>query len=482
MNNRTIVFITPNWRWDNAPLPIDTLLPPVAPPLEWAYVSASLSQFSIFLIDAYAENLAIEDVKERIVNIGPVIIVISTAASLLYWRCPPMTLGAAVCLVQAVRSCSKAKIVLIGPHPTHSPDWCYAKTEADFIFCGTPEIELAEFLLNIDELKSPYIYPNSPTPMKNVVKATNVPKANFDIFNWDLDYVPHMWDVTSEEKSKVDLGHKSALIEASRGCPWQCIYCAKYPIRNKYSVRNIEHVEKEIDSLINIGIGYVFFIDEVFNVEGSHLNKLLKVLGNKEIVFGFQGRADLLTNSIAVSLAKAGCVYAELGIDTFSSELSEKIGRKQQVSAVKQGINIAKDHIPIVRYNRLNLSTQDYKEELGLKVNDEWIYPPDPAYPYPGAELGDLVMKKYGKSHFDWEFAKKYSWWLRIEVYLQRNFSDISVSRVNRLKNKFIALDERKIESVIRKYGHSLVDGDFLLCNKYINGENSGLRVRNTSL
>ena len=55
-----------------------------------------------------------------------------------------------------------------------------------------------------------------------------------------------------------------AEMEASRGCPYRCTFCAKENFRDRYRRRPLATVLDELDGLIAAGAGYVYFIDEIF--------------------------------------------------------------------------------------------------------------------------------------------------------------------------------------------------------------------------
>src|SRR6187200_157554 len=55
-----------------------------------------------------------------------------------------------------------------------------------------------------------------------------------------------------------------AEVEASRGCPYNCSFCAKIDYRDVYRHRDLPLVLQEIDRLITQRAGYIYFIDEIF--------------------------------------------------------------------------------------------------------------------------------------------------------------------------------------------------------------------------
>jgi radical SAM superfamily enzyme YgiQ (UPF0313 family) len=55
-----------------------------------------------------------------------------------------------------------------------------------------------------------------------------------------------------------------AEVEASRGCPYSCTFCAKENFRDRYRRRDAGVVAAEVDRLLCQGAEYVYFIDEIF--------------------------------------------------------------------------------------------------------------------------------------------------------------------------------------------------------------------------
>jgi anaerobic magnesium-protoporphyrin IX monomethyl ester cyclase len=80
-----------------------------------------------------------------------------------------------------------------------------------------------------------------------------------------------------------------AEVEASRGCPYACSFCAKIDFRDRYRRRNLPNLLGEIDGLIAQGVSYLYFIDEIFLPDKA----LLGALCERKISFGVQTRVDL---------------------------------------------------------------------------------------------------------------------------------------------------------------------------------------------
>ena len=107
-----------------------------------------------------------------------------------------------------------------------------------------------------------------------------------------------------------------AEVEASRGCPYSCSFCAKIDFRDAYRRRPLAPLLDELDGLIAQGVGYVYFIDEIFLPQRA----LLEALIGRNLQFGIQTRLDLWKPEMLDLLGAAGCVSIEAGVESLTPE------------------------------------------------------------------------------------------------------------------------------------------------------------------
>jgi anaerobic magnesium-protoporphyrin IX monomethyl ester cyclase len=402
---KRIAFVVPNWNEYNVTLGVDTARPPVSTPLEFAYLTDLLKQHTIIsLIDCYLNNINIKRLKEELLKFNPDYIIINTTPNLLYWRCPPTDLSLLKRTICYLRRYLNSQFIVFGPHCEISPSWVRKKLKVEHVISG--------FFIN--EIKN-IILPN--------YKFEQTFLADFDLFD---RYPSHYWaqEILNEKHL---IPSNGILLETSSGCPFNCAYCLKTNSRNNFIRRDFAIVKKEIEAASNIGIEYIFFIDETFNFKDASYNKILNLLKSFNIKFGFQARADIITEKDVVQLADCGCIYIEFGMDIYEENNLSSI-RKQDIKKAWDIIQFAKSKIKVVRYNRLFISTYDYVK-LGFSYNNnKWENIPDPIIPYPGTEIGTQLLKLYNVHETKiWEFVEKYYWWLRIEVYLLRKKTDLGI-------------------------------------------------------
>jgi radical SAM superfamily enzyme YgiQ (UPF0313 family) len=105
-------------------------------------------------------------------------------------------------------------------------------------------------------------------------------------------------------------------VEASRGCPYTCTFCAKIDFRDAYRRRRLDLVLEEIDGLVAQGVTYLYFVDEIFLPQ----RPLLEALVSRPVRFGVQTRIDLWKPDMLDLLGAAGCVSIEAGVESLTEE------------------------------------------------------------------------------------------------------------------------------------------------------------------
>ncbi len=120
------------------------------------------------------------------------------------------------------------------------------------------------------------------------------------------------------------MARPGAEVEASRGCPYECSFCAKIDFRDAYRRRDLAPVLEEIDALIAQGVGYLYFIDEIFLPQKA----LLEALVERDVLFGVQTRIDLWKPPLLELLGRAGCVSIEAGLESLTVEGREQLAKR----------------------------------------------------------------------------------------------------------------------------------------------------------
>src|SRR5512146_415700 len=114
-------------------------------PLEllFAYDKIREAGHEPLLVDAQNDGLTIEEARRRVSAFAPDFLVIPTAPSYLFWRCPPPEVRVPKEWFAGLHD-GKAVKVAIGPHTSATPAAAMRKMNVDVAFRGEADLGLAQ--------------------------------------------------------------------------------------------------------------------------------------------------------------------------------------------------------------------------------------------------------------------------------------------------------------------------------------------------
>jgi CDP-paratose 2-epimerase len=143
----------------------------------------------------------------------------------------------------------------------------------------------------------------------------------------------------------------------------------------------------EIDGLIAQGVGYIYFVDEIFLPQ----RPLLEALRSRQVRFGVQTRIDLWKPELLDLLGAAGCVSVEAGVESLTPEGREALDKKCRLSTEELTSLLirARRTIPFVQANLIKSASDDASTiaewRIGLQRHGVWANDPVPLFPYPSS-------------------------------------------------------------------------------------------------
>jgi anaerobic magnesium-protoporphyrin IX monomethyl ester cyclase len=356
-------------------------------PLELLFASDQIREagHKPLLIDAQNESLNVEETRRRVQAFVPDFLVIPTAPSYLFWRCPPPELRVPREWFAGLHT--KAVKVAIGPHPSATPVAALRKLQCDVAMRGEADLALAQLCTRPwQEIEGCCWHDQDGdhlTPTLGVADMSRLHALDFE--NYDVQRHRHRHHVFWGE------GH-GAELEFARGCPWACNFCNKTLFRNKFRERSVEAVLAEIDRLISRGVDYVYFIDEIFGV-GKNVRRLLEGIAERDLNIGFQTRIDLWDEESLDLLGRAHTISIECGIESITDEGRNDLNKNCRMSTERltELLIYARGRIPWVQAN-LILTEKDSKDDIArwqerLKAHGVWVSEPVPMFPFPGTPL-----------------------------------------------------------------------------------------------
>ncbi|HWC20342.1 MAG TPA: TIGR04295 family B12-binding domain-containing radical SAM protein [Terriglobales bacterium] len=410
-------FVNPNWSFVGS-----TYFGCTDPhfPLEllFAYDQVKEAGGEALLVDAQVENLSTTEVAPKIRDFSPDFLVIPTAPSYLFWRCPPPELRVPQEWFRAFPR--SGAHVAIGPHPSATPGATLRKTGCDIAMRGEPDQTLAQLATKPWRDVAGCCWRDDKGEHISADLGLTDMKAlgSLDFHNYPVELHHHRHHVFSGEG-------RGAELEFARGCPWSCIFCNKTLFRNKFRERTVEAVLAEIDCLIARGVDYIYFIDEIFGV-GKNVLRLLEGIADRPVKIGFQTRIDLWNEQTLELLGRAHCISMECGIESITEEGREELNKNCRIDTRRIGelLIYARQRIPWVQAN-LILTEKDDKAEIHrwqaeLKSHGVWVSEPVPMFPFPGSPL---YFQTFGQMPDDnaWERAHHFY----TSLFKDKGYSDI---------------------------------------------------------
>lgn len=378
-----VALVNPHWTYDGS-IYFGCRSPHL--PLEFGYAKAMLEAqgHEVLMLDGQLQNLDNRQLASEVIGFGAEMTVVSTAPTYLFWRCAPPELRVPRDFLDHLHG-HGGMTVAVGPHGSATPEATLAKLGCDLVIRGECEEAITALAAAEDWRQVQGIAYREGA----VVVANGAPLASPFVDHPPLSWPTEWLAAHDHHHHRFDENRKGfgAEVEASRGCPYNCSFCAKIDYRDAYRRRKIEHVIAEIDGLIAQGVGYIYFIDEIFLPQ----KPLLEALVERDIQFGVQTRIDLWKPEMLELLGRAGCVSIEAGLESLTVEGREMLAKRCKLGTeeLAELLIKARKHVPFVQANLIGV-VEDDPELVAywrgyLHQHGVWANEPVPLYPYPSS-------------------------------------------------------------------------------------------------
>ena len=378
----------------------------------------------VLLVDALMEDLTPDQVRVRLGDFREDFLVIPTAPSYLFWRCPQPELRIPRQWISALARPSHT--VVIGPHGSATPLATLEKTGADIVLRGEPDQTLPQLATLPWEIIPGCCWRdcNGTVRLGQGLGATDMRALGpLDYSDYPVERHSHKHHIfPGNGADHLRLG---AEVEFARGCPWSCSFCNKTLFRNKYRERELPAVLSEIDQLIGRGVDYVYFIDEIFGV-GKTVRILLQELAKRPVSIGFQSRIDLWDEEGMDLLAAAHTVSFECGVESITEAGRDAMNKNCRMTTERIGdlLIYARRRIPWVQANLIKTPEDDpalvAAWQTRMKAAGVWVSEPVPMFPFPGSPQ---YVQTFGAQPDETAWERAHAFYLNI--FADKGFSDI---------------------------------------------------------
>lgn len=297
-------------------------------------------------------------------------------------------------------------VVMMGPGPTYYSSKCLVDKNI-FVCRGEPEETALELMSALSDNSRDFSDIKGLSYIDNEGKIVNNPPRPLIK---DLDALPfparHLIADQEYHNPKLKISPYTTMV-TSRNCPYKCKYCVpssltfareiEYRKANNnhkpiIGFRSVESIEKEVDMLAAQGVKAIGFMDDNFIWNEERTADICRIMKKHGIVWGCQARADAITEPIAKMLGESGCLYVDLGVESFNDDILKYINKGLTTAQIYNGIELLKKYNVPVKLNVLigssPLETKDtvrhtLREAKRLNV-DQVMF--NIVSPFPGTE------------------------------------------------------------------------------------------------
>jgi anaerobic magnesium-protoporphyrin IX monomethyl ester cyclase len=240
----------------------------------------------------------------------------------------------------------KAFLVLGGPHATMYPEHIFKKTHASAVIVGEGEETFAEFLEALVEgkdlkdvaglvlrTKGGGVFYTTPRPtIQNINSIPRPYYAGFRHFSF-LHY-----------GGFPPLPRPTAAVISSRGCVFNCNYCASVRFwGRRWRFRSPENVLEEIGWLVeDLGVRSLYFFDDNFPVNKERAIAICEGIINNgwDLKWACCSHVKMVNRELLEVMKASGCVTIDFGVESGSDKILKNVNKRQTREDIEKAFDL----------------------------------------------------------------------------------------------------------------------------------------------
>ncbi|MDD5556353.1 MAG: radical SAM protein [bacterium] len=366
------------------------------PPVGVCYLAASLFRAGeeVEIMDLEPAGLSLREEVGRIIRARPDLLGVTTTT-------PAYAIAVDFC-GEVKKALPNLPIVIGGPHVsgTGADDLGFP---FDFALLGESEASLP---LLVDALRGERELAEVPGLVYR--EEGRVRKTTRHPFIEDLDAIPfprrELLDLNAYATHVPGRGlRRATTITASRGCPFQCVFCSAHVILGKrFRLRSVDNILDEIEEARRrFHIPHFYFNDSTLTLRRDWVLELCDGIRTRNLDITWEGmtRVNMIDRELLESLRGAGFVRLSLGIES---------GDQRILDIMKKGVTLGEIREAYRLCREVGIETESFAM-LGLPGETRqtirrtaWFVRSIPevryssfsiATPYPGTELLGMAKK-----------------------------------------------------------------------------------------
>jgi radical SAM superfamily enzyme YgiQ (UPF0313 family) len=389
--------------------------------LNLGYLAGFLRQkgHDLEIWDCEVENFSEEGLYRKINNTNPSLIGITCLT--------PTVLGAHK-IASLIKKISKDILIVVGgAHSTALPiETLKEFPDFDLAVIGEGEETLLEILHSLQE-KRPLIGIRGTAYREDGTVKLEDSRPYFD----DINSLPFpardLVDKNLYREHHVSRGFSRQFLKVeeiitSRGCPYNCIFCACHNRTVRF--RDIGNVIREIeDCIIRYNTSHFSFLDDTLTTNPKHISELCKgMIKFKKITWDCFARVDTVSLQILKEMAASGCRKVSYGVESGSPRILNLIKKNIKLEQVKNAFIWSREAgIEYIEGSfMIGCHPNENRQDIAMTVKLIYEIEPDIlmlsiTVPYPGTELYKIIKEKgYLNEGIRWDdftfFSYKPAW------------------------------------------------------------------------
>lgn len=310
----------------------------------------------------------------------------------------------ALAMIRAARA-RGCRIAVNGPDVADNPG-TYLSAGADAVVLGEGEAGVLDLVEHWTRGNEPVAaIPGLVVPGRSGLERTSPRQAL-----GNLDALPHpAWDMVDVEAYRRAWRDAHGLfswsIVTSRGCPYDCNWCAKPSFGRRYTVRSAGDVVGEMAAVKrDIAPDHLWFTDDILGLDVAWIEAFAALVKAHDaaIPFTMQSRVNLMTERAVAGLAAAGAREVWLGVESGSQKILDAMDKGSTVAEARTATRRLKARgIKACWFIQLGYPPENWEDLIATRdlIRDE---APDEigvsvSYPLPGTRFHDAVRAQLGR-------------------------------------------------------------------------------------
>lgn len=318
-------------------------------------------------------------------------------------------------LAKKIKHETGSKIIVGNAHPSVSPrDFLYENSPFDIVVRGEGELTLKQVLEEFDENKDnshikgiAYLHDGS-VKINDNREFMDLSECGMPAYHM----VDMKWNVRPTKLIIRRLIVSAAVIQTSRGCPYNCGFCAsntvwkamtKAPagpplVRKRPMARVMEELRMLQDKY---HFDFFYILDDTFGMTERDMTEFCDAYSKSglKMLWAATTRVTCIKNEETVKmLKKAGCIQLDFGVESGSPKLLEIINKKISIPEIVNAFSLCKKHgIRTAGSILLNLPEET---EDDIAMSHKLLAQIKPTFlsvgvtqPYPGTPFHDKYLK-----------------------------------------------------------------------------------------